>query len=310
MENPQNLRPSGEGIPPAQTRLETSGCLGCGEPYTAEEVLVGESWVRMETRCEPCKGIKLATGHVIAATPAQLPPMQERFNPKPCPRCGVPYNAVEREWMPGRWVCFETQCETCDDADRVVSKERVGAYRTARRKAIWESRCPAYHRTEGIVAACSKTLRDALRDRVMVQGQGALIYGPTGTFKTTAAYHGAVKALIWAGQEVRVARATEWRLEMSLAAKESRLPQALRKWKQCDWLFFDDLGQAAGTETGEEALYELVEMRRATGRPMIITTQYSDDDFLARFKSQHRGEAIAQRIAELTSAADGIFKTT
>lgn len=302
---------SGERPAPNSTRLETSGCEHCGEPYTTEETYLCDMWVRPEKRCPACRNLAPAPLAIVpvAAAAADLGPVQERFKMKICGRCGMNYNATEREVFPGRWSCWDFQCPTCDDADRIATKAKGRTDSAAARVRRFEALCPGYYRTEGIMASAPEKLRLDLTKRVMEEGMGAMVVGPTGRFKTTSVFNGPVRSLLLAGGEVRYVRATEWREEISAAAKECRVDRALGKYKSADWLFFDDLGQAAGTDSSEEALYELVEVRRACNRPMLVTTQFSGDDFLQRFRQPggHRAKAIAQRIAELTSAKEGIF---
>jgi DNA replication protein DnaC len=71
-------------------------------------------------------------------------------------------------------------------------------------------------------------------------------------------------------------------------------------------LLIDDLGQGAKSEQADEVLLAILERRVASGKPCIVTTQYSPERIIGRFFSHEIGEAIVRRIGFAFATSVGL----
>lgn len=217
---------------------------------------------------------------------------------KPCADCRENFTtSVVR--LGSRVLDFVRFCEPCSLRQQRTEKSRKQEAFIAARKAAWEEICPPFYRTEEIAAALPQEKFNAVRAGI-AKG-GVLIYGPSGTFKTTAMFHGAVKKLVWAGEKVLFTSAMEWKPKCSAAAKDCQTEAFLKPYVKAPWLFLDDLGNMGGTDASEEALHSLFEQRMRAKLPLLATTQYQGEALAGRFKTPQIGTAIVRRIFLLTS---------
>lgn len=239
--------------------------------------------------------------------PAPAPAVQsERFTlklvdvTKPCADCGRPYT-TQAIVMGDRPRDFGRICEACTNAAAAAEVSAKQAAFVAARKAQWEFICPEFYRTDAIKAALPEAKR-ALVSKLFKEHGGCLIHGPSGAFKTTVAFHSAVKPLIWAKEDVKFISAMEWKPRCSAAAKECRTEQFLAPFARVPHLFLDDLGNMGGTPASIEALHLLTEKRMRSGLPLIATTQFSGAELIAKLSGRegehkHAAVAIVRRLA-------------
>jgi len=72
----------------------------------------------------------------------------------------------------------------------------------------------------------------------------------------------------------------------------------LDEFKMCDLLVLDDIGAGQITEWNVGVLYQIINERYASGKPVIITSNFSPDELEARLrtKDKHSAERIVSRI--------------
>lgn len=193
-------------------------------------------------------------------------------------------------------------------------------FRTAKQQAFnasrerdWYRHCPENYRSEWIMERIAKPETNPPREvgqhhekvrrirEAVNAGRGFYAWGPTGAFKTTATYHGAVKKLVWAGLPFKFVNMFRWRGEMTAESRRHGwdMTAALRPYIATPVLILDDLGNMAGTESGDEALHILTEGRMQRNLPLIVNTQYDQDQLIAKFKKPEQGEAVMRRIVLL-----------
>lgn len=225
---------------------------------------------------------------------------------KPCAGCGKPYttNLID---IAGRKVDFGRFCEPCTNAQHADKQTKRQQAFIEGRKTAWEECCPDFYRTDGIIAALPAEKKKAVQDAIK-EGKGCLIHGPSGSFKTTAMFQGAVKRLIWDKQEVLFISAMEWKPRISAAAKDCQTDRFLRPFVNAPWLFLDDVGNMGGTASSIEALHSLLEQRMRRRLPVLATTQYAAKDLIDRMKTREghgteAGAAIVRRLSITTGTA-------
>ncbi len=76
------------------------------------------------------------------------------------------------------------------------------------------------------------------------------------------------------------------RLERAKFANDEQARQEAEKYQACDLLIVDDLGTEMPGQFTTAALYGLINDRILAGKPMIISTNLTSDDFAARYSRQ------------------------
>lgn len=279
----QMKNPLGAGLEQSEgnTRERTvpARCLTCGQPFDA---------LILETR-----------HRVIKVKPASQDPLADEGG------VGAPPVEFETQW---RETVSVKHCEPCvakHHAAEDAKKKGTSLSYDERKKRAFENLCPPVYRTDGIREAMPKEQCQQVTALVKA-GSGVLAFGESGSFKTTVLFNAAVRRLIWAGQQVRYIRASEWRQQTSAAAKDCILETWLKQWAEVPWLFLDDIGHMNATPAAEEALLEVLEMRtHAIGterpRPVLASTQFDTAGLINRFSTPQRGQAICRRLTMLTT---------
>ena len=112
----------------------------------------------------------------------------------------------------------------------------------------------------------------------MVQhNQGLLLWGPTGTGKTFAAACIA-NALVDQLVEVYMTTLGEVLLKLFGMSGEERITY-FDRLAECQLLILDDFGMERRTSYAQEQVYELVNRRYLSGKPLIVTTNLTPEDF-------------------------------
>ncbi len=280
--------PTGTG-----TRPTSKTCPNCAQVHPAEiqtldgrEIIVGT--------CPRCYGAEAEFSIELETVT------------KPCKACGKDYTTQLID-IAGRKVDFGRFCELCTLAQQHTQQRAKQDAFIAGRKAAWEIACPDYYRTDAIVGLLPPEKKKAVQDAIR-EGKGCLIHGPSGAFKTTAMFHGAVKKLIWDRKEVLFISAMEWKPACSAAAKECTQEKFLRPFVTAPWLFLDDVGNMGGTPASIEALHSLLEQRMRRSLPVLATTQYAAKDLIARMSTRDQttheaGIAIVRRLSVTTGTS-------
>ena len=136
-------------------------------------------------------------------------------------------------------------------------------------------------------------------------GDGLYIEGTNGTGKTHLA---AAIGLYLAEQEYSVIMKTSFDLldEIKKAFDDpSRSEHKIMKaYRECDLLIIDDLGKEQCTDWSMSILYSIVNDRYESMRPIIITTNFGDEDLIRTLTPKGYGsqkiEAIISRLREVS----------
>ncbi|MEN6487850.1 MAG: ATP-binding protein, partial [Smithella sp.] len=136
-------------------------------------------------------------------------------------------------------------------------------------------------------------------------GEGLYIEGTNGTGKTHLA---AAIGLYLTEQEYSVVMKTSFDLldEIKKAFDDQTKSehQIMRAYRECDLLIIDDLGKEQCTDWSMSILYSIVNDRYESMRPIIITTNFGDEDLIQTLTPKGYGsqkiEAIISRLREVS----------
>lgn len=126
------------------------------------------------------------------------------------------------------------------------------------------------------------------------QGKGLMFYGSTGTGKTYLA-SGIANQLIAQGFDVLITNTTRIvnQIQGSFEGKNSIL-DSLNRY---DLLIIDDFGTERKSEYMQEMMYNIIDSRYQTGKPLMITTNLSLETFLNT--KELADKRIYERILEM-----------
>ena len=154
----------------------------------------------------------------------------------------------------------------------VLSEYREKAFGQAR--LLWQC---TFDRDNGDVPQLDLARRYAEHWREMErENQGLLLWGPTGTGKTFAAACIA-NALAERRMSVRMTTLGQVLLRLFGLDGGARM-EYLEDLVGCRLLILDDFGMERQTPYAQEQVYELINRRYLSGRPMIVTTNLSHQE--------------------------------
>lgn len=126
-------------------------------------------------------------------------------------------------------------------------------------------------------------------------GKGMAILGPQGSGKTLA---------LWS--LFRNLEREQYSPKILTAVQLSRvLGEAARDIREVSWLYncrvlmIDDLGKERLSPSVAALLWEVLDRRYGSGRPIVLTTRFSGAEMIQRFGELHLGEDIRRRLNEL-----------
>ncbi len=139
----------------------------------------------------------------------------------------------------------------------------------------------------------------------LASGEGLYIEGTNGTGKTHLA---AAIGLFLTEQEYSVIMKTSFDLleEIKRAFDDPARSEykIMRAYRECDLLIIDDLGKEQCTDWSMSILYSIVNDRYESMRPIIITTNFGDEDLIRTLTPKGYGsqkiEAIISRLREMS----------
>ena len=214
----------------------------------------------------------------------------------PCPGCGmeVPFYLA--------WGKRLAECEPCQAAE----KERK---RILRRKedalSAWLDTTPIGFQKKIEPYLIATELRPAL-DLDGATGVG--FAGASGSGKTRIAYvllrRAAARGLMPFSVSASEYRQASANRHHSDPFTRGAAVGILRNAHQCQALLLDDIGKGASTPTGDEALYDLLNDRRDSGRLTFWTANGSSGWLKKRFGPDH-GPAIIKRMLDLVTIPGG-----
>lgn len=265
------------------------------------------------------------------AAPLQVP------GPASCEFCGrkldyiAVLNRVDRiyEWEVERWSQVPLRCsceqakskwDAADAEKQRLAEEEQGRRKEAERKAkaerqMAESGMKArflartfenfYIDTPGRAKAyrISKEYADNFAAH-SANGDGLYIEGTFGTGKTHLAAAIAIQ-LMEQGKIVIFKTADDLLRDIKATFDESGREEqkVLARLKGCDLLVIDDLGKEQATDWSTAKLYSIINDRYECQKPIVITTNFNEDDLVAvespKGVGGHRIRAILSRLHEM-----------
>lgn len=211
----------------------------------------------------------------------------------PCPGCG---EEVQFFIMFGQ---RKAECGPCAEAEKA---KRIHKRRVEDAVAVWQLITPPSFRVELDPSRIHRHLLPALDYDPLV---GAGLTGATGAGKTRVAYQllrmaarKGKKPFACTHAEYRQAVANRHHNDATIRGEATHLIQLARHSAA---LLIDDVGKAASTksETGEEALYDLLNERRDNNR-LTFWTANGGSKWLSHRLGPDYGPAIIRRLADLT----------
>lgn len=141
-----------------------------------------------------------------------------------------------------------------------------------------------------------------LAGRVM-RGKGLYITGGNGTYKTLKAASVAM-AFAELGKSVRFASSIRLLSDFKDTYGTSRSEDdVFEELNRCDLLVVDDLGKENQTSWASSMLYAVIDGRYGSAKPIVVTTNYSEDELAARLSGtfdESTAKAIVSRLCEMT----------
>jgi hypothetical protein len=199
----------------------------------------------------------------------------------------------------------------CPACEVNAATERAKATGEAAREALrklegrWAALCPIlYRQTDRTkLPADAQHALPSIDGWHPKSGRGWTFHGPTGAGKTRLAYLALRRAFdLEARCDILPAPEIRIKLWQSFESANKVLEKAVKPTV----LLIDDLGQGAKSEQADEVLLAILERRVASGKPCIVTTQYSPERIIGRFFSHEIGEAIVRRIGNSFATSVGL----
>lgn len=136
-----------------------------------------------------------------------------------------------------------------------------------------------------------------LGPELVSEGRGLILWGPTGTGKTSLAIAIAYRA-IQNGYEALFTTASELIDDLETATREGRLREALAAYTHPPVLVIDEVGYLAHPADAANVLFPVVNERYLKRRPMIFTTNKPLDAWGKVLHDPDLAEAILDRALE------------
>lgn len=226
-------------------------------------------------------------------------------NTTKCEFCGAelaaryiesPFSVGGRHAQKPRFCIGHELCG-CEGArnDRIERMEREEAEK-AKEQAI---RLANKLRSSGVperYLGAEHDMAPSMADSVSM-GKGFYIDGPQGTGKTHLAYS---VARICIARGIKTACISSTALMEAYRNHSEDDAELARRLMACKLLVIDDLGKESPTQYACERLFEIVDTRYNSMRPIIVTSNYSRGEIARKLTEGDVGKSIASRLSEMT----------
>lgn len=206
-----------------------------------------------------------------------------------CPDCGVDRFKVltltDKQTGEPIEVTMKAACQCQHDAivkeeASAIAAQKAEFVRRARNRAMSDKRLHSYtfdkDSTPQMPASVIARRYVKQWDQMQKEGYGLLIHGGVGTGKTFYAA-AIVNALIDEGKSAYMTTISALINAVSINDRE----EELSRMNRADLLVIDDLGAERQTEYSLEVVYAIIDSRVKSGKPMIVTTNYSPTQMMA-----------------------------
>lgn len=186
----------------------------------------------------------------------------------------------------------------CDGAqrDRIERMQREEARKAAERAQLIDAKMRKAGIPERYLFA-QHEMAASMAESVSTSGKGYYIDGPQGTGKTHLAYSVA-RLCVMDGVKTTCVSSTA--LMEAYRFRSRQDADMTRRLMRCDLLVIDDLGKESPTQYACERLFEVIDTRYNTMRPVIVTSNYSRGEIARKLTEGDVGKSIASRLNEMT----------
>jgi DNA replication protein DnaC/primosomal protein DnaI len=150
----------------------------------------------------------------------------------------------------------------------------------------------------GVLPVHAKATVSAEIFDLITAGRGLYITGGVGSGKTWLA-SGIVLEACRRGIEAKIVVSTELLMMIQETFGSNSTLGLIRSYASIPVLAIDDLGKEYASEWALARLWDIVNFRWGKHLPLVVTTQFSDFELLARWKNDQTGKAIISRLHEI-----------
>lgn len=172
-------------------------------------------------------------------------------------------------------------CDSCFTKSKLklYSKSIENSSMESRTKK-WDDICPDLYRN------CSTDFIDQSNFKIvttwMYGSNGLMLSGSSRTGKTTSCWHLLFKLYVLQAKSFFAVSEPEFSILREKNVRSYSVDGFLNKCLNCDIFFLDDIGHAATTAKHMEELYYIIEKRTSWKKPILCTTQYSENEIEER----------------------------
>lgn len=222
--------------------------------------------------------------------------MTKDSNQRACQGCGATLPAGESITVLGQSIDIQaTVCNACANEDRIRAEVNAKVMRMARFAEL----CPTIYRDTDVA---HPGMNKAFLASVMAWqfgARGLVLYGETRTCKTRMMW--LLLNRLYVDERRRFVAMTSGEFARGCGEAYGTSAEDGRIWferlSRAPILFIDDFGKEKATERVESELFDIIEHRTSTGRPILLTTNGVGDTLRDKF-TPDRGGPIIERIRE------------
>lgn len=222
--------------------------------------------------------------------------MSADFKKVNCGRCGESF-----ETEVSRLGTLSISATVCDSCLGDYEAERVNAateQAQKEREASFMALCPEKMRALDLglfpagIEKYQKCMAEALKNR------GLIIHGKTATGKSRMLWQLARRIIVKERRTAIVVRDVQFGRMIERSYQSNTHDALIRKLSQCSVLMIDDLGKSKLTQRVETDLFDIIDSRYNSERPVVYTTQFTGESLTGRFNAPETADAIIRRIRQ------------